>query len=320
MSLLKFIPILKSTIWGGDKIIAFKHLDSTQSQVGESWEISGVKGFETLVSEGEYKGKNINEVVSIEQERLVGVANYRRFGNEFPLLIKFIDAHRDLSIQVHPDDATALRQGKESGKTEMWYCLPSDEGAKLYNGLRQSITVEEYKQMVADDSICDVLAQHSVHEGDVFFIPGGRIHSIGTGCFVTEIQQTSDVTYRIYDFKRKDKNGHFRELHIQEAAESIDYQVHPDYHIPYTPCKNKGVRLVECPHFTTSVYDLDKPYVLDYSSLDSFVILICIGGECLLTCDDGEQTTMHIGESLLVPATTAQIKVEGTVKFLEAYV
>ena len=320
MSLYKFVPILKSTLWGGDKIIAFKQLDSSQTQVGESWEISGVKGFETFVSEGKYKGKTINEVVSMEQERLMGVANYRRFGNEFPLLIKFIDAHRDLSIQVHPDDETAHRQGKESGKTEMWYCLPSDEGAELYNGLRRNITAEEYKQMVADDTICDALAKHRVHEGDVFFIPGGRIHSIGTGCFVTEIQQSCDVTYRIYDFKRKDKNGNYRALHIQEASESIDYHVRPDYHIPYAPCKNQGVKLVECPYFTTSVYDLDEPFRLDYSTLDSFVILICIGGKCLLTCDDGEQTTMHVGESLLVPATTMRIKVDGTVKFLETYV
>ena len=311
---------MKSTLWGGDKIIAFKHLDSSQLQVGESWEISGVQGYETLVSEGEYAGKTINEVVGLEKERLMGVANYLRFGNQFPLLIKFIDAHRDLSIQVHPDEATALRQGKNSGKTEMWYCLPSDENAKLYNGLCQSITMEEYKQMVADDTICDVLAQHFVHEGDVFFIPGGRIHSIGAGCFVTEIQQTSDVTYRIYDFKRKDKNGNYRELHVKEASESIDYRVHTDYRIPYTPCKNERVRLVECSHFTTSVYDLDEPFTLDYSLLDSFVILICVGGECLLTCDDGEQTTMHVGESLLVPASVQHIEVDGTVKFLETYV
>ena len=311
---------MKSTLWGGDKIIAFKHLDSTQSQVGESWEISGVKGLETLVSEGKYAGKTINELVELEKERLMGVGNYNRFGNEFPLLIKFIDAHRDLSIQVHPDEATARRQGKESGKTEMWYCLPSDEDAKLYNGLRRSFTVEEYKQMVEDDTICDALAQHHVHEGDVFFIPGGRIHSIGKGCFVTEIQQTSDVTYRIYDFKRKDKNGKYRELHVKEASESIDYRVRPDYRIPYIPCKNIGVKLVECPYFTTSVYDLDEPFTLDYSSLDSFVILICVEGECVLTCDDGEQTTMHVGESLLVPASTQSIVVDGTVKFLETYV
>ena len=295
-------------------------MDTSQQQVGESWEISGVKGFETLVSDGKYKGLSINELVSIEKERLMGKANYQQFGNEFPLLIKFIDAHNDLSIQVHPDDETAHRHGKPSGKSEMWYCLPSDEGAKLYNGLSKNITVEEYKRMVEDDTICDALAQYEIHEGDVFFIPSGRIHSIGKGCFVTEIQQSSDVTYRIYDFKRKDKNGNYRALHIQEAGESIDYEVHDDYHIPYTPCKNEGVKLVECPFFTTSVYDLDEPFTLDYGSLDSFVILVCLEGECVLTCDDGEQTSLHAGESLLVSATTQRIKVQGTVKFLETYV
>lgn len=320
MSLLKFVPILKSTLWGGDKIITYKHLDSSQQQVGESWEISGLKGFETHVSEGKYKGMSINEVVSLEKEHLLGLANYRRFGNEFPLLIKFIDAHNNLSIQVHPDDETAHRHGKPCGKSEMWYCLPSDDGAKLYNGLRRNITTEEYKKMVEDGSICDALAQYELHEGDVFFIPAGRIHAIGKGCFVTEIQQTCDVTYRIYDYKRKDKNGNYRELHIQEASESIDYTVLPDYRTSYTPCKNKGVSLVRCPFFTTSVYDLDKPYTLDYALLDSFVILICLEGECLLTCDDGEQTTMHMGETLLVPATTQRIEVQGTVKFLETYV
>ncbi len=320
MSLLKFTPILKTTLWGGHKIISFKHLDSSQQQVGESWEISGVKDHETLVSEGKYKGKTINEVVSLEQERLLGTDNYRRFGNVFPLLIKFIDANRDLSIQVHPDDETAHRQGKESGKTEMWYCLRSNNNAKLYNGLSKSITKEQYKHMVENDTICDALAQYNVNEGDVFFIPAGRIHSIGAGCFVIEIQQTCDVTYRIYDFKRKDKDGNYRELHVQEASESIDYKVLPDYRIHYSSCKNKGVKLVTCPYFTTSVYDLNKPFTLDYSRLDSFVILICFDGECVLTCDNDERTTMHVGESLLVPATTAHIKVEGTVKFLETYV
>ncbi len=320
MSLFKFVPLLKSTLWGGERIIPFKHLDSTQEQVGESWEISGVKGNETLISEGPHQGMSLNELVTTEKERLMGRANYQRFGNEFPLLVKFIDAHDDLSIQVHPDDETAHRQGKHCGKTEMWYALHGDDDAHLYNGLRRSITPEKYKEMVADHTICDALARYDVHEGDVFFIPAGRIHSIGKGCMVAEIQQTSDVTYRIYDFNRKDKDGNYRELHTHEASESIDYTVLSDYRTHYTPHKNQCVRLVECPFFTTSIYDIDAPYTLDYSALDSFVILICVAGDAVLTDDDGEQVTMRTGETLLVPAKTQRIKIEGKVKFLETYV
>ena len=204
MELIKFEPLLKQTIWGGNKIIPFKQLDQQLDQVGESWEISGVQGNETIVKEGQYKGMKLNELVARLGEKLVGRDNYERFGNEFPLLIKFIDAQRDLSIQVHPDDETAHRQGKSRGKTEMWYVLPSEPEAQLFSGLKQQITPEQYAQMVADDTITEALSQYHVQEGDVFFIPAGRIHAIGAGCFVAEIQQTSDVTYRIYDYNRRD--------------------------------------------------------------------------------------------------------------------
>ena len=318
--MLKFKPLLKSTLWGGEKIIPFKHLDSTQLQVGESWEISGVAGNETIVSEGEYAGKTLNEVVAIMRDRLLGADNYRRFGNEFPLLIKFIDACKDLSIQVHPNDETARRQGKPRGKTEMWYVLASDKGSHLYNGLKKRITPEEYKRMVEDDTICDALARYEVNEGDVFFIPAGRIHSIGKGCFVAEIQETSDVTYRIYDFKRVDSNGNYRELHTQEAAESINFEVEDDYRTHYTPLKNQGVQVVQCPHFTTAVYDIDEPMTIDYSELDSFVVLIGVRGEGSVVDDMGQVTSFKAGETLLLPAATREIRVEGDVKFLETYI
>ena len=318
--MLKFKPLLKSTLWGGEKIIPFKHLDSTQLQVGESWEISGVAGNETIVSEGEYAGKTLNEVVAIMRDRLLGADNYRRFGNEFPLLIKFIDACKDLSIQVHPNDETARRQGKPRGKTEMWYVLASDKGSHLYNGLKKKITPEEYKRMVEDDTICDALARYEVNEGDVFFIPAGRIHSIGKGCFVAEIQETSDVTYRIYDFKRVDSNGNYRELHTQEAAESINFEVEDDYRTHYTPMKNQGVQVVQCPHFTTAIYDIDEPMTIDYSELDSFVVLIGVRGEGSVVDDMGQVTSFKAGETLLLPATTREIRVEGDVKFLETYI
>lgn len=320
MELFKFEPLLKQTIWGGSKIVTFKHLQSDLDNVGESWEISGVPGDESVVANGEWKGKTLNEVLTEMKEKLVGADNYQRFGNRFPLLIKFIDARQDLSIQVHPDDETAHKQGKPMGKTEMWYVMDSDENASLKVGLKKKITPEEYAQMVEDDTICDALGNYKVKSGDCFFIPAGRIHAICSGSFIAEIQQTSDVTYRIYDYKRKDKNGNYRELHTKQAAECINYNVESNYRTEYTPQKNQGVSLVQCPYFNTAVYDLDEPMTIDYSELDSFVILIGLKGEGTITDNEGNTTTLRAGESILVPATTETLKVEGNVKFLETYV
>jgi mannose-6-phosphate isomerase len=298
MKYFKFKPLLKTLIWGT-----------------ESWQISGVPGNETLSEDG----RSLNEIVRTEKAALVGEANYQRFGDEFPLLIKFINARQDLSIQVHPTDEIAHRQGKPRGKTEMWFVMESAPEAMLYNGLKMQITPEQYKQMVADDTICDALARYNVKEGDCFFIPAGRIHAIGAGCYLAEIQQTSDVTYRIYDYKRKDKDGNYRQLHTQEAAESIDYTVLDDYRTAYTPQKNEGQLLVECPYFNTAVYDLTEPMTIDYSELDSFVILIGLKGEGTLTVD-GEQVGFRAGETILLPATAKEVHAAGTVKFLETYV
>ena len=320
MQPIKFNPLLVQTLWGGEKIIPFKHLNSDLTQVGESWEISGVKGNETVVSEGEFKGKKLNELVDELKGKLVGEANYKRFGNDFPLLIKFIDARQELSIQVHPTDELAQKRGKLRGKTEMWYIMDSDENAKLRAGMKEKITPEQYKQMVENDTITEAIAEYKVKEGVCFFLPAGRIHSIGTGCFLAEIQQTSDVTYRIYDFKRKDKDGNYRELHTEEAAECIDYNVEPNYRTEYTPVKNEGVALVECPYFTTAVYDLNEPMTLDYSELDSFVILIGLKGSGEITDNEGNTTTLCEGETILIPATTSEVKVTGNIKFLETYV
>ena len=297
MNYYKFTPLLKTLIWGT-----------------ESWQVSGVPGSETMCD-----GQSVNELVKTLKGRLIGEANYRRFGDEFPLLIKFIDAHQNLSIQVHPNDETAHRQGKPHGKTEMWYVMESATDAMLYNGLRQQITPEQYKEMVENDTICDALAQYMVKDGDCFFIPAGRIHAIGAGCYLAEIQQTSDVTYRIYDYNRRDKDGNPRQLHTNEAAESIDYTVLDDYQTHYTPHKNEGSILIECPYFNTAVYDLTEPMTIDYSELDSFVALIGIKGEGLLTVD-GEEVTLRAGETILIPATVQEVNVEGTVKFLETYV
>ena len=321
--MFKFKPLLKQTIWGGDKIIPFKHLDSKLENVGESWEISGVKDSETIVANGPYKGLTLNQLVAELKDQLVGKENYERFGNEFPLLIKFIDARQNLSIQVHPDDETAHRHGKERGKTEMWYCVDVQKcksaHSYLYNGLKMRITPDTYKEMVEKDTITEALARYEVFEGDVFFIPAGRIHAIGAGCFVLEIQQTSDVTYRIYDYKRRDKNGNYRELHTELAAESIDYSVLPTYRTNYVRVKDKGMELVSCPYFTTALYDLTEPMMLDYSGLDSFVILMAVKGAGTIMAD-GEEMAFQTGDTVLIPATTTEVKVEGEVKFLETYV
>lgn len=317
MQVFKFQPLLKQTLWGGEKIIPFKHLDDKLENVGESWEISGVKGNETLVVDGLYKGYGLNRLVTELKEKLVGKRCYERYGNEFPLLIKFIDARQDLSIQVHPNDEIAKLQGRERGKTEMWYLMESAPSAKLYSGLKMKLTPDEYAKMVENDTICDALAQYPVAEGDVFFLPAGRIHAIGAGCFLAEIQQTSDVTWRIYDFKRKDKNGNFRELHTRQASEAIDYTVYDDYRTNYIPLKDQRQEVVRCPYFTTSVYDVSSSIQLDYSKTDSFVILIGVKGSGELVGADGETTSLKAGETILIPASETKFEVRGNVKFLE---
>lgn len=319
MEIIKFRPILKQVLWGGNKIISFKQLDAEMEQVGESWEVSGVKDNESIVANGQYEGMKLNDLVALLKGDLVGKENYERFGNEFPLLIKFIDASKQLSIQVHPNDEQAKAKGLKRGKTEMWYIMESAPDATLLSGLKRAITREEYKVMVENDTITDALCEYRVGEGDVFYLPAGRIHSIGTGTFLAEIQETSDVTYRIYDFKRKDKDGNYRQLHTEAAAECIDYSVENDYRTKYKARKNEGVELAQCTHFTTSVYDLDEPMLLDYSELDSFVVLIALSGECTLSTGDAE-TQLRAGETVLLPATTQTLNVSGTVKFLETFV
>ena len=320
MNVFKFKPILKETIWGGSKITEFKQTQQQAECIGESWEISAVPGSESIVAEGPYEGVSLPELIDRLRNKLVGRENYLRFGNRFPLLIKFIDAHRDLSIQVHPSDEIAHQHGLPCGKTEMWYVMESEPHASLYSGLSRQLTPESYEQIVAENRICDALAKYQVKENDVFFLPAGRIHAIGAGTFLAEIQQTSDVTYRIYDYNRRDKNGNLRELHTKQAAECIDYTVHSNYRTEYQQRLNEGVNLVQCPYFTTSVYNLTEPMTIDYSDLDSFVVLIALKGAATFTSHDGSTFTLRAGESVLVPATTRQLQVQGTIKFLETFV
>lgn len=319
---LKFNPILKQTIWGGDKIIPFKHLSDNIHNVGESWEISGVTDNESIVQNGEYKGMSLPELISTFKGELVGEENYVRFGNTFPLLIKFIDAQQDLSIQVHPNDQLAKKRHNSMGKTEMWYVIDAEEGAKLRSGFSQEITPKEYKERVYNSTITDVLQEYNIHKGDVFFLPAGRIHSIGAGAFIAEIQQTSDITYRIFDFNRKDANGNPRELHTELAKDAIDYEVLNDYRTNYEAVKDEPVELVACPYFTTSLYDLTEEISCDYSELDSFVILICMEGSCTITDSEEHVIEMRAGETVLLPASIENISIvpNGTVKLLETYV
>lgn len=318
----KFKPILKQTLWGGDKIIPFKRLTEEMPNVGESWELSGVPDNESVVINGECKGMTLPQLVREYREELVGESNYARFGSTFPLLIKFIDAQQDLSIQVHPSDTLAKKRHNSMGKTEMWYVVDHTEGAKLRSGFSQEITPKEYKERVHNSTITDVMQEYTINKGDVFFLPAGRVHSIGAGSFIAEIQQTSDITYRIFDFDRKDANGKTRELHTEMAKDAIDYEVFDDYRTEYEAVKDEPVELVACPYFTTSLYDLTESISCDYSELDSFVVLICLEGKCNLLDNEGNEVELQAGETLLLPASTVDIHITpvGAAKLLETYV
>ena len=321
MQPIKFKPILKETLWGGGKIAKFKNMDGQEGRkIGESWEISGVCGNESVADCGPCEGKTLTQIVAEMKEKLVGHDNYKRFGNVFPLLIKFIDADQQLSVQVHPDDVTAQRHGMKNGKTEMWYIMDSEPYATLCCGLKAEMTPGEFEAKVANGTICDAIAEYPVKADDCFFIPAGRVHSIGAGCFLAEIQQTSDATYRIFDFNRVDKDGKLRQLHTRQAAECIDYSVKDDYQTHYRMVNNERVPLVECDYFKTSLYDINHPLRLDYSCLDSFVILVCVKGNGTLTDNDGIVTTLHECETLLVPATIRTLDVKGNIRILETYI
>ncbi len=305
----KFIPILKSPLWGGEKIATYKQIATDRKQIGESWELSGVEGDVSVVAEGPDAGKTLTELLARDKERLLGSRNYERFGTEFPLLIKFIDAREDLSIQVHPDDRLAWERHRSKGKTEMWYVVAADEGAHLRSGFTRQVTPAEYEKSVADDTITDLLTDHEVRPGDVFFLPAGRIHSIGAGSFIAEIQQTSNITYRIYDFNRRDANGNLRELHTEQAKEAIDYSVEADYRTRYEAVKDRPVELVACPYFTTTLYDLTRPCEIDLAATDSFLVVMCIEGSGTLTDDQGSTMPLRQGETVLVPASAKSLSV-----------
>lgn len=300
----RFRPILKSLLWGGEKIAPYKEIAADLTCIGESWELSGVEGNVSVVAEGPDAGLTLAQLIARDGARLLGKKNSERFGDEFPLLVKFIDARQDLSIQVHPDDKLAWERHRSKGKTEMWYVVAADEGAHLRSGFAKEVTPAQYEASVADDTITGLLADYAVRPGDVFFLPAGRVHSIGAGSFIAEIQQTSDITYRIYDFNRRDAQGNKRELHIEQAKDAIDYTVLPDYRTRYEAAQNRPVELVACPYFTTTLYDLTEPQQIDLTATDSFVVVICMEGRGTVTDSAGTTLAVHQGETLLVPAST----------------
>lgn len=306
---LKFHPILKQTLWGGERIIPYKELASGLSRVGESWELSGMPGSESVVAEGPWAGSTLSELIGRFGAELLGKTNYARFGQEFPLLVKFIDAREDLSIQVHPDDELARKRHGKSGKCEMWYVLEAEPGASLLTGFSRPIDPAEYERRVADNTLTDVLSRQAIAPGDVFYLPAGRVHSIGKGSFIVEIQQSSDITYRIYDFDRRDAAGNTRELHTELAREAIDFESSENSRITYAPENNQEVRLVTTPYFTTSLYTLTARTRCDWSATDSFVAIILLQGSGSLTDNEGNRIDVRQGETWLLPASTQWIEI-----------
>jgi mannose-6-phosphate isomerase len=318
----KFQPYLKTTLWGGYQIAPFKGIFTAQPNIGESWEISGVPEHESIAVERGLVddvdvGLTLTELIDKYKGLLVGQKVYKRFGNKFPLLVKFIDSRQDLSVQVHPDDHLAMQRHGCQGKTEMWYVIKSDVGAKIYAGLSKSISPDEYEQLATATPIDghspmqDVIATHEAHDGDLFFLPAGRLHAIGAGNFLAEIQETSDITYRVYDFGRKDAHGKPRELHIQEARDAIDYRVWPEYRSSYDSTKPIS-QLVNCPHFVVHRVVVQVASQVDFHC-DSFVVVVCLWGEANINGINIRQ-----GETILVPASENVLYIFGNATFLTA--
>lgn len=309
MQILRFTPWLRTMVWGGERIAPYKGICTEQTRIGESWEISAFRDHETVVSEGEFAGLTLTELVRMKKGGLVGDRVYAEYGDKFPLLIKFIDARDDLSIQVHPDDDMAARVHSDKGKTEMWYVVDASESASLYSGLSEAITPEEYERRIADQTITDVLARFEVKEGDVFFLPAGRVHAICAGSFIAEIQQTSDLTYRIYDYGRPGLDGKPRELHTGLAKQAIDYKVYDDYKTEYAVVKNAENVIVKCRYFTTALFELTEEFTKNLSELDSFVTLMCVRGAATLCLPGHSAVSVRQGQTVLVPASARSLSV-----------
>lgn len=319
---LKFKTIYKDKIWGGQKINTYLHKDfGALPNCGETWEISGVKSDVSVVDGGVLEGQPLDELLARYKDELVGKKVYDHFGNIFPLLVKFIDANEDLSIQVHPDDELGKKRHNSFGKTEMWYVIEADPDSTLIAGFNRELNEQIYLEKFNSGHLTDILNKENVQAGDVFFLPAGRVHTIGKGLLIAEIQQTSDITYRIYDFDRVDDKGNKRELHTEEALAAIDYKHYPEYKTSYQPEKDKTVKLVSCPYFTTNLLDFTHSTTKDYSNLDSFVIHVCVEGEYAVK-HNGTAYPVKMGECILLPKTIDHVELETAsgFKILESFI
>jgi mannose-6-phosphate isomerase len=319
---LKFKPVFKDKIWGGQKIRESLGLDfSPLPNCGEAWALSGVSGSQTVVANGFLEGNELNEILEIYMDELVGEKVFEKFPNEFPILIKFIDANDYLSIQVHPDDALAARRNIGSGKTEMWYILEADPGAELITGFSRKMNAATCLELLKENRLKEALNVEKAQKGDVFFIPSGRVHALGPGILLAEIQQTSDTTYRIYDWDRVDADGKSRELHADLAMDAIDFKPVGSYRTNYQRAANKSVTLADCPFFITNLLELNLETRKDYEAFDSFVIYICVDGRAEIRADD-VTVSLTTGEVLLLPATITEVFLspDPNIKILEVYI
>ncbi|HAR20423.1 MAG TPA: mannose-6-phosphate isomerase [Cytophagales bacterium] len=319
---LKFKTIFKDKIWGGQKIKSILGKDfSPLPNCGETWEISGVEGNVSVVENGRLAGKSLSQLIETFQGDLLGEAVFQKFGQHFPLLIKFIDANEDLSIQVHPNDCLAKKRHNSFGKTEMWYIFQADPHSSLIVGFNKNTNKNEYLDSLKNGQLTSLLNREEAKAGDCFFIPAGRVHTIGKGLLLAEIQQTSDVTYRIYDFDRVDDKGEKRELHTEESVEALDYKSYPEYKTAYKEILNKTSPLVNCEYFTTHLLAFDKCLTRNYENKKSFVVYICFEGEAVLECESGI-FPIKMGDTLLIPHSLKRLDLQPNklTKILEVYI
>jgi mannose-6-phosphate isomerase len=319
---LKFKPIIKDKIWGGTRLKSLLNKPCKTDKAGESWEISGYPGSISRVKNGFLKGNSLEELIEVYMGDLVGESVFENFGTFFPLLIKFIDANDVLSIQVHPDDHLAIKQFGSYGKTEMWYVIDAEKDAEIIVGFNHSVSRETYLKHLNDKTLMSILNAEKTFPGDVFFLPAGRIHAIGQGILLAEIQQTSDATLRIYDFDRLDEKGNPRALHTENALEAIDFKVYPNYKTPYSKEPDKPRQLASCKYFTTNYLHLNFPVERDYINIDSFVIYIAIDGKFDIQYNRDEKETLNKGETVLLPAEIKNIRLipAKNARLLEVYI
>ncbi|MEH6704933.1 type I phosphomannose isomerase catalytic subunit [Galbibacter orientalis] len=316
---LKFIPIYKEYLWGGNKLKEVLQKDVKTTTASESWELSGVEGNVSVASNGELQGKTLQELIDTYKEELLGASVYKRFGNKFPILIKFIDAKLDLSVQLHPNDALAKERHNSFGKTEMWHVMQADPGSKLIVGFKETLTKEEYLEHLENGQLLEILNQEEVKAGDTYFINTGKVHAIGAGILLAEIQQTSDVTYRIYDYERKDKDGNTRELHTELAVDAIDYQKKDDFKVNYGTEYNSSNNMVTCDYFITNYLNVVGTFVKQLVNRDSFTIYICVDGQAQIKVGENIEKLAQ-GETILIPATINEISISAKdAKILEVH-